>query len=168
MKTKDMVTESSAQKEQSKLKMVAAVRHVDDELYDDATIFEQKAEEMGIALRKIIPKNLKVVVYCSPVKRAQDTASGIAKALGAEVIIVRDLCHDYYSERGLTTDALLRHCDGSVDAAVVVTHHEMPSGIVDILLSRKFGKNFESRTCKKGDGYFIDLQTGELKTSLFS
>jgi broad specificity phosphatase PhoE len=147
----------------SKLKRLVAVRHCkdwnDDELSPEGI---EQAKNLACLIREILADINDSIVLSSPPGRATTTANLIAEQLRSKVFVVNELELDYYchgAEQVKAIESFLEEHEG----IVVINHFEAPSGIMNALSRKFFGKTYESVDVRKGTGFVFDGVLGEVK-----
>jgi len=150
-------------KSESKLRKVFAVRHGE---YDRASKgLNDKGREQGKRLAEkismMIPAETDVIIICSPQIRALQSAEILAVKLHCEIEACPILELDDYELGEAVLERIfpiIRHRE----VAIVMTHFELPSGIINALAKARFQKVVDCSASGYGNGLAVDLLTGEI------
>lgn len=147
-------------------KRLIAVRHCedcsDDELDELSPSGVEQAKNLACVIRDTLANTNSCIVLSSPLGRATMTANLIAEQLKAKVVVVNELELDDHHHGTRQVDAIKSFMEDH-ESVIVITHFEAPSGIMNALSKRFFGKSYESVAAKKGRGFVFDGMSGEIK-----
>ena len=122
----------------------------------------QQVQQLTKSISPLISSGSKVVLFTSPRKRAVETATIISQALeGVAPMVCESLQYDGYSDReGVFNEVVQRISDQEV--LLLVTHYDLPSGIIHAFSEKHLQKPFPRTTIKKGQGIVLHLKTGQV------
>ncbi len=154
--------------EKGSLKYVIAVRHGDYKDFDLKVLTERGVQQMNTlsqSMRRLITIDCNVILLSSPDARAIESANIIGSLFGIRYRVIPVLSSDRFEQGHEILDTIFPMIT-EYDVAILVTNYETPSGIMNSLMERCFGSNFPNQGCENGNGFFMDMIQGKVRSDL--